>query len=148
MKKTAIQLAAIFVLGTGFVSAQDIHKSKVPSVIVNSFVKEFPKARDVEWELEGNRYNVEFEMGLFTDFEAWFTSTGNLVRYTESIRSSKLPEAVKNAIKVDFAQYRIDDAKRVTENSVQTYHVELEKRDHEINLIFSEEGNIIKNNNQ
>ncbi|HZJ74521.1 MAG TPA: PepSY-like domain-containing protein [Perlabentimonas sp.] len=148
MKKTAIQLVAIIVLGTGYIGAQDIPQSKVPSVVINSFIKEFPKARDVEWELKGNQYNVEFEVGFFTDFEAWFTNTGSLIRYTENISSSKLPEAVKRTIKSDFPKYRIDDAEKITENNVVTYRVELEKRDHEVNLIFSENGIIVKNQNQ
>ena len=148
MKKIAIQLVAIIVLATGYVSAQDIPQSKVPSVIVNNFIKEFPKARDVEWELKGNEYNVEFEIGFLTDFEAWFTASGSLIRYTEKISSSKLPKAVKDAIKTDFDKYRIDEAKKITENNVVTYRVELEKRDHEVNLVFSENGIIIKNKNQ
>jgi hypothetical protein len=143
MKVKVIQLLALIFMGTSFVFAQDVPESEVPSVIVNSFKKEFPKARDVEWELKGDQYNVEFEIGFFSDYEAWFDSSGKLLKYTEEISKSDLPEAVKETIKSQFAGYRIDDAEKIVENGVETYEVEIEKKDDERKLVFTKDGTIL-----
>lgn len=138
-----IKFLAIAFLLTGVANAQDMPQSQVPSVVVNSFKKEFPKAGDIEWEKQNDQYNVEFEIGFFTDYEAWFDATGKLIRYTQDISGSKLPEAVKNAIKKQYKGYRIDDAKKITENKVVTYSVEIEKGNDELKLVFSKDGKLI-----
>ena len=138
-----IKFLAIAFLLTGVANAQDMPQSQVPSVVVNSFKKEFPKAGDIEWEKQNDQYNVEFEIGFFTDYEAWFDATGKLIRYTQDISGSKLPEAVKNAIKKQYKGYRIDDAKKITENKVVTHSVEIEKGNDELKLVFSTDGKLI-----
>jgi hypothetical protein len=50
--------------------AQDVPSSQVPSVILNSFKEQFSKATDVEWELNGDQYNVEFDISS-ADHEVW-----------------------------------------------------------------------------
>lgn len=143
MKTKAFQLLAILMITTGTIFAQDIPESQVPSVIVNNFKKEFPKATDVEWEREGDQYSVEFEIGWFTDYEAWFTASGKLFKYKEEISERDLPKEIKNAIKTQYKGYRIDDVKKITENGVETYKVEIEKGNDERNLLFSKNGTLI-----
>jgi hypothetical protein len=125
------------------ISAQDISMHKVPSVILNTFKKEFPKANDIEWELQGDRYNVEFEIGWDNDYEAWFTNTGKLIRYTLEISQRDLPIDVLNAIKNQYPGYHIDDAEKIIENDIDTYSVELENRTEELNLMFTKNGKLI-----
>jgi hypothetical protein len=144
MKSKTIQLAALLLLGTGTIFAQDIPKSQVPSVIVNNFKKEFPKANDIEWEMQGDLYNVDFEIGWFTDYEAWFNASGKLVKQTQEISKSNIPKAVTNAIKTQYKEYRIDDAKKIIENGVETYKIELEKWDEDFDVIYSKNGNLSK----
>lgn len=123
--------------------AQDLHLNQVPSVIVNNFKKEFPKARDVEWEQSGDLYNVEFEIGFFTDFEAWYSTSGELIKYSEEISKRNLPKAIKNRIETNYSGYTIDDIKMFKENKVTTYQVEIEKDKQEINLLFLENGKLL-----
>lgn len=144
MKLKTMQLVVLLLLGTGTSFAQDIPKSKVPAVIINNFNKEFPKANDIEWEMEGDLYNVEFEIGWFTDYEAWYNVSGKLVKQTQEISKSDIPKAVANAIKTQYSEYRIDDAKKIIENGVETYKIELEKWDEDFDVIFTENGKIIK----
>lgn len=137
-------LAAIF-MTTASLFAQDVPESEVPSVILNTFKKEFPKASDVEWERQGEQYNVDFEIGFFTDFEAWFDASGKLLRQSEDISESDLPNAVKDAIKKQFDGYHIDDVEKITESNVETFLVEIEKGNDEKHLYFSNDGKIVKN---
>lgn len=144
MKLKTMQLVVLLLLGTGTIFAQDIPKSKVPSVIINNFNKEFPKANDIEWKMQGDLYNVDFEIGWFTDYEAWFTASGKLVKYTQEISKSDLPISVRNVIKNQYKEYRIDDVEKIIENNEETYKIELEKQDEDFDVIFNKNGKIIK----
>ncbi len=137
MKMKTLVFGTIMIFGTGTLFAQDMPESQVPSVIVNNFKKNFPKAHDVEWEKKGDQFNVEFEMGWSTDYEAWFTDNGDLIKYTEEISNGNLPNAVKNAIKIQYKGFRIDDAKKIMEDGKETYRVEIEKGNDERKLMFT-----------
>lgn len=143
MKTRTIKLIAVFIFGAGTVFAQDIPQSEVPSVVLNIFKKEFPKASDIEWEKKGEQYNVEFEIEWYKDYEAWFSADGKMVRYTEEISDSDLPKAVKDAIKKLYPDYRIDDVKKIVTGGLPTYKVEIEKGHEELDLIFSNDGKLI-----
>lgn len=106
--------------------AQDIPQSQVPSVIVNEFNKQFPKATDVEWEMDGSLYNVEFEIGWNIDHEVWYNAEGKVVKHKEDISKSELPKAVIDRIKTDFKGYSIDDLERISDNGKVVYKMELE----------------------
>ena len=144
MKSKTIQLVAISFLSIGTIFAQDVPTSQVPSVIINNFKKEFPKAHDIDWEMQGDLYNVDFEIEWFTDYEAWFNASGKLVKQTQEISKSDLPKAVINSIKTQYKEYRIEDAKKIIENGVETYKDELEKWDEDFHVIYSKNGNLIK----
>ena len=106
--------------------AQDLHPDQVPAPIKSAFDKAFPITFDVEWELKGTQYKVEFETGLFfNDHEVWSDAAGKMLRHEEEISSNDLPPAVNSAIQAEFAGYRVDDAERVTTDGVATYVVEL-----------------------
>jgi hypothetical protein len=141
--KTIPFLAAIL-LGTASLFAQDVSESQVPSVILNNFKKAFPKASDVEWERQGEQYNVDFEIGFFNDYEAWFDASGKMIKYSEDISKSDVPQAIKESIKKQFDGFRIDDADKITENKVDTFLIEIEKGNDERKLLFSKDGKLIQ----
>ncbi|WP_240623407.1 PepSY-like domain-containing protein [Brumimicrobium aurantiacum] len=143
MKTKAIQLVAALLIGTGTLFAQDIPQNQVPSVVVNNFKKEFPKAVDIEWEMKGEQYNVEFEIGWSKDFEAWFSADGTIIRYTEEISQSELPSDVKSAITKNYPGYSIDDVEKLVSGKEVSYEVELEKGSEDVDVIFSENGSVI-----
>ncbi len=142
MKIKALQVLSILFLGATSLFAQDIQEAQVPSVIVNNFKKEFPKAKDVEWEKKGDQYNVDFEIGWGTDYEAWFSESGKLIKYKQEISEADLPQPIKDAIQKEYAGYRIDDAKKIVKNGVDTYKVEIEKGQDERKLVFSKDGKL------
>ncbi len=139
----AITFLTAILIGTTSLFAQDVPENQVPSVILNTFKKEFPKASDIEWEREGELYNVDFEIGYFTDYEAWFDASGKLIKYSEEISEKDLPQAVKDAVKKQFDGYRIDDVEKITENNIETYRVEIEKGNDERYVTFSKNGKLI-----
>lgn len=138
MKKIMVIVAGLM-LGTVLTYAQDIAESQVPSVVLNNFKKEFPKASDVEWELKGTEYEVDYEIG-FADHEAWFDGAGKMVKHTEEVKENDFPEAVRNTIKKEYSGYRTSDAKKITQGDQVTYQLELEKGNIEWKILFSTTG--------
>ncbi|WPR75017.1 PepSY-like domain-containing protein [Algoriphagus sp. NG3] len=123
--------------------AQDIHPSEVPSIVVNNFKKEFPRASDIEWELDGNNYKVDFEIGWGTDHGTWYDTAGNMLKHEEEIPKSNLPNEVIFKIKSDFKDLRIDGSKKITEGTEVTYQVELENFTEEWKVFFSSTGEVL-----
>lgn len=124
MKKQILIFSAL--LASAFcLQAQDIAQSQVPSVIVNKFHKQFPKATDIEWEMDGFLYNVDFEIGWNTDHEIWYDAEGKIVKHKEDISKSELPETVSKGIQTNFNGYTIDDLERITDNGNVFYKMEL-----------------------
>ncbi|SFU09081.1 Putative beta-lactamase-inhibitor-like, PepSY-like [Algoriphagus locisalis] len=143
MKKQITLMASALTLISAATFAQDIHPSEVPSVVANNFRKEFPKASDIEWELDGDNYNVDFEIGWGTDHEIWYDAAGNMLKHEEEISKGDLPNQVTSKINSDFKDLRIDGAKKITEGSQVTYKVELENFTEEWKVIFSATGEVL-----
>ncbi|OBW39515.1 hypothetical protein AB670_04125 [Chryseobacterium sp. MOF25P] len=140
-------ILTISILGLSFtnISAQDIHQSEVPSIILNSFQKTFPKASDIDWEIKGNLYEVEFETGfLGDDHKVLYSRDGKLVRHEEKISKSNLPKTVLASIKRSFNGYRTDDIKKITEGGKVMYNVELKNYSQEWKVVFDAQGKILQ----
>lgn len=144
MKKYITGIAVALTLISTATFAQNINPSQVPSVVANSFKKEFPKAADIEWELDGANYTVEFEISWFTDHEIWYDAKGNMLKHVEEISKGDLPKAVTDAIKADFKELKIEDAKKINESGKVSYSVELENFTEEWKVIFSSTGEVIQ----
>ncbi|SHJ47753.1 PepSY-like domain-containing protein [Pseudozobellia thermophila] len=123
MKKQILYIAALGLFT--FSNAQDLYPNQVPSVILNEFNSRFPNASDVEWEMKGALYNVEFETGWDRDHEVWYDPEGKIVRQKDEITAKELPEAVSQTIKTKFKGYRIDDVERISDKGETVYKVEV-----------------------
>ncbi|MBT2162307.1 PepSY-like domain-containing protein [Zobellia barbeyronii] len=143
MNKQILSIGVALLIGS-IAQAQDIPQSQVPSIIVNKFNKEFPKASDIEWEMDGNLYNVDFEMGWNKDHDVWYNAEGDVVKHKEEIAKSELPKAVKDRIKTDFKGYSVDDLERITDNDKVVYKLELDAlTQQDWDAIIDADGNLI-----
>lgn len=106
--------------------AQTTVQSNIPSVVANSFQKQFPNATGVDWEIKDNVYNVEFDANN-NEHEVWIDSKGNIISHKEEIRVSQVPAHIVAAVKRDFPEFRIDDADKYETDSQITYKMELDK---------------------
>lgn len=143
MKKQILILSAALAISLS-AQAQDIPQTQVPSVILNQFNKQFPKATDVEWEKDGNFYSVDFEIGWNIDHEIWYNAEGKLVKHKEDISKSELPKAVNDRIQADFNGYSIDDLERLTDNGKVIYKMELNALTQtDWDIVIDSEGKVI-----
>ena len=141
MKKQILSLGLLISASALF--AQDIPQNQVPSVVVNQFNTDFPKAKDVDWELKNNVYNVDFEQG-WKDIEVWYSAEGKQIKVEEEITKSKLPKTVVATIGKDYPSFKIDDVEKITEADKVTYKVEIEDRKIERTLFIDKNGTVNK----
>lgn len=137
----------VALLGTAAVSAQDMNANDVPSDIRTSFEQTYPNAKDVEWEMEGDSFKVEFEIAR-EDHEIWYTSEGNTSKMEQEISENDLPNAVKSVIAGNYEGYTIDSVEMIEENGSTTYEVELEKRgDDDKEVVCDADGTVLSEMN-
>lgn len=145
MKKLILGLAVVSFLTANSAMAQDLFMKDVPSPITNKFKSAFPDAKDIEWEMDGNLFNVEFEVGFSHDHEIWYDSTGKIIRHKEEISEKDLPAAVKESVEKNFKGYNINDAEKITSGKKVTYRMELDAlMKDEWEVAMDENGNILK----
>lgn len=142
-----LKIAMIALLGTAAVSAQDMNPTDVPSDLKNTFEQAYPKATDVEWEMEGDTYKVEFEIDN-EDQEIWYAADGKTNKMEKDLRENELPEAITSAISSNYAGYKIDSVEMTEQNGTTTYEVELEKGwDDEKKVVFDADGKVLSERN-
>lgn len=134
---------SVGLLLTSFIFAQDILQAEVPSLIINNFKQNYPKASDIEWEKEGDLYKAEFEIGLFKDYKVWYNASGQRIKLVEEIAKNKLPQSILTKIGTDFKSYRVDDVKKITSGKVVTYAVDLKSMKQDWDLIFDSDAKVL-----
>lgn len=143
MKKIIIY-SFLLIFGVLPLTAQDLSKNEVPSIILNNFQSTFPDASDIEWKKKGEQYKVEFEIGYWNeDRSAWYNKEGKLLRHVQDISKKHLPDIVYQNINKDYKWYIITDAKRITEGQETTFQVELKSFAKEWEVLYDESGKII-----
>lgn len=123
--------------------SRDIRPTKELS---SQLQKDFPNARDIDWEKSDVFYRADFEIGRINskDYKAYYNMAGKLVMYKEEISTRALPTDVKNTLQKDYSGYRIEDAEKIAKGKQTLYKVELEKGDIEIELILTSNGKVIQ----
>lgn len=142
MKKIILSISVAFMLAS-VVVAQDIPQTEVPSVIANNFKKSYPKASSLDWEKEGNLYKVEFEIGWFNDYTAWYNEAGERVKFSEEIAKKQLPQNILAKINTEFKGYRVDDVRKITTGKAVTYDIDLNSLKQDWDVVFDSDANVI-----
>ncbi|MDR0419933.1 MAG: PepSY-like domain-containing protein [Prevotellaceae bacterium] len=133
--------------------AQMIEKHKrshthdvMPSAeLQQKFTTDFPKAYDIEWETDGNIYEVEFDIKT-RDYKAYYDSKGNLLMIVQEIYRSELPAIVKNAAENKYPKYHFEDIDKISQGTDVFYKIEMERTfsDSEVKLLIKADGSIQK----
>jgi hypothetical protein len=126
------------------VNAQDIPASQVPSVVLNTFKSKYSNATDIEWKLKNDIYHVEFEVEK-KDHDLWIDKSGEITKHKFDMPLSETPDAVRQKIASEFKDYKIDDVDKVEMDGKILYHVDLDGKTDDREVLFSAEGNIEEN---
>ena len=143
MKNKKIAALALTVLGVCTVFAQDIDPNNVPEKLKQNFEQNYPQANDVEWEMDGQSYKVEFDNNK-QEHEIWYTADGNTTKTEVEITEADLPNAITSVITSKYAGYKVESVEKTTVNGSSTYDVELEKGwNDEKDVVFDENGKVL-----
>jgi uncharacterized membrane protein YkoI len=141
MKRTIGFLVLAFLVGN--MIAQSISQSNVPAVVLNTFQLNFPNATNVKWRLKEGNYNVEFKSNSKAN-KLTLDHRGEVVRHSQDLFVSEIPEKVLATIRSRVSYYDIHDADRWEENGEVTYQISF-KVDGKNHLFrVNEKGKLLK----
>ncbi len=136
-------LIAFLVIGGATNSnAQDISADRVPTAVKENFLKSYPKAKKVDWELKRGNYEAEFDLGR-VGHKATYAPAGKILSFEKDIPNSKLPNAIAKSIKTKYPKARIDDVDLINTGGEITYKVDIEGIP-DVNVWYSADGKFIK----
>lgn len=136
-------LIAFGITGISQSFAQDLHRNQVPSLVMNSFKKEFPKVKNAEWEMSKGLYEVEFKISRM-DYEIWYNAEGDLVKMKREMRLRDLADSIKDSVKAYYKGYRIGDVEKLTQNGRSVYKIEMKNLREDFDVFVDESGKIIE----
>lgn len=137
-------LLIVAVLFTGAAFAQKVEIETVPSAVQSAFQQAFPGAEDAEWKMKNADFMVKFEHQK-SDWKAKYDLNGNLLKTSQEIKKSELPEKIREQIKVEFPKAKIDDVEKHTKKDKKVvYEVKLEIKKKDFKVFYAEDGNRIK----
>lgn len=143
MKNKKLATVALTVLGAFTVFAQDINPNDVPVNLKQNFKQNYPQASDIEWEMNGQAYKVEFDANR-QEHEIWYATDGNITKTEQEMTEADLPQTIKTVIADNYLGYKVDSVEKTIENGGTTYKVELEKGwNDEKEVVFDENGKVL-----
>jgi uncharacterized membrane protein YkoI len=129
-----IALATLFLSGC--------NNSKTPEKVLNNFTEMFPDAREAQWEMEDEMWDVAFTW-KGKQYEASFREDGSWYETEYEIEPSSLPDLAKEFLSNDYAGSDIEEVEFVERNDFRGYEVEFEADGKETELYFNEAGELI-----
>lgn len=112
------------------------------AALQQKLAKDFPNAKDIDWEAGANIYEVEFEIGR-TDYKAYYDAKGELLMYKVEIGEQELPAIIKNAARAKYPDYHFEDIDKIVRGSETFYKMELERGKIEVKLTYKKDGTLV-----
>lgn len=137
-------MKTLFILALSFCAitagAQRLKESKVPEPVKAAFLKLYPNADDVSWEMENSNYEANFEAGEI-ESSAVFDLSGNLLfTETEMGSSENLPSNLNSYLKQNYPKNKVKEVSKIIDSKgVLTYEVEIKGKE----LLFDASGNFL-----
>ncbi len=127
MRKLSVVIV-LFVLAVPYAQAQ---KLVVPEVVKAKVKALYPKANDVDWELEDGNYEAEIEQKGSSDVSVVLNAQGSVLETETEIKVSELPTAVRTYIAQQLGNKKIKEAAKIVkaDNTVE-YEAQVGKKDY------------------
>lgn len=121
----------------------DYPYSKVPSVVLNKLRVEYPNAREVDFELQNENYEAEFEIEG-DDYNVLIDPLGNIIAEKTEITWEALPAEVQQKLENEFGRNKIEDPELVKIGEEIHFQVEVKRFLIDDKLVLNESGNQAK----
>jgi len=137
-------IAIVMMLLLGCTSCQDSKADKVPQSVMATFMAKYPGESDPDWHIDDHGlWEANFKMEG-EKYRADFKPNGLWVETENSINTSHLPQAVKEAIKRDYKDEKIIEVERVIHHSKGLfYDVEFRKKGKNKDVEFYKDGSTL-----
>ena len=139
-------IAGLTLFFSGCSKNDDDHQGIIPlPPVENAFQEKYPDAKNPVFEIEGNYYVVDFN-NEGSETTAWFMDQGVWMMEKIDISFAQLPAAVSTAFKQGFySNWTVDDTYAINRlNMGIVYKIEAEQSNSEVDLYYSQYGNLIK----
>ena len=149
--KRGIILNTALILALGFLAlscSDDDNFEPDNSAVKNAFATKYPGASVDEWKMKFTYYVANFRLDN-NETEAWFESNANWVFTETDLTYAKLPDAIKNSFEAsEYKNWEKDDIDKIERPETETvYILEVESGNTELDLYYSEEGELMKTEN-
>lgn len=139
-------IAGIALIFTGCDNNNDNNEGVIPlPPVAKAFQEKYPNAKDAVFDIDGSYYVVDFKNNNIPT-TAWFTDQGVWTMDKVNIPFQQLPAAVILAFNASpYAMSTVDDSYIINHVDMDViYKIEVQSGDIEVDLYYSESGELIK----
>jgi hypothetical protein len=127
-------------------NSRHIAADKVPSIVRNSLLANYPAVQKVDWEKFKNYYEVEADLNDTTELTLQINPAGTIIMRKQDLAVDQLPAPVTAYINNNYTSYGVDDVEQLEKDSKIYFQVELNaKGKKDVTLVFAQDGTLEKN---
>lgn len=125
--KRFIMLALVltFITGSAFSNNTDAVNQKV----LTSFIKQFSKAEEVQWEIRKDLFRAKFKLNGQVIF-AYFNNDGERIAISRNITVYQLPLNLASELQNGYDDYWLTELFEVSSNGETAYYATVESATH------------------
>lgn len=134
-------LIVLIVLSTTVVccNEHELKEKDVPASVKEAFKKQFPEAKEVEWNNEEGKFEASYEQNN-KEMSTVFSAAGVAEETEIEIKKEELPAAALTYISQNYKDAKINETAKITKaNGEINFEAEVKKTD----LIFDANGNFL-----
>ncbi|GAB4251002.1 MAG: hypothetical protein Kow0079_04650 [Vicingaceae bacterium] len=120
-----------------------INNNGIPENVLKTFNQNYPEAKNVEWEMEGNNYEAVYTENNL-EKSIVYNKEGVIILTETQINITDLSENIKNYINENYPASEIEKAEKEDSNEGVFYEVEIINDNDEVELVFDSNGNFLK----
>lgn len=118
--------------------------TRIPSVVLNAFHSEYPRALEVGWIERDSLFQVDFEVGD-EDLSSLLNAEGQIVGIKSEISLKDIPMEVLSGLQKNFGNSELDEPELVEINDEIFYQLEVDKILFDEKIVLDERGKINTN---
>jgi len=119
-------------------------KKDVPKEVTEAFAMKFPNAKSIKWDKESKtEWEAEFKMDKM-EYSANFESNGTWKETEYKIKTSEVPENIKNALMAAYPECKLERVEVSETSDGKVYEIAIENEEQDLEIIINTSGTIVK----
>ena len=149
MKRFLLIAICVMAYSVNAVSCDRYDDGRPSKAVRNQFDRMYSDAKDIEWDREGEYWNVSFETGSFNnrvDHEAWYDMAGNWIMSKTEMFLSSVPKKIKDYLVADpvygSSSFRDHEVEFWETPSGNFYRFDIRHEGKEVEVDVTEDGTV------